>query len=298
MPESISASESRKTERGFAGVISARVKRFSFVFTTALLSLFGTNSFAQTGTEHHARAQLIAEDDSLRPGDTPWVGLLFDLDKGWHIYWTNPGDSGEPPRVTWELPAGFRAGEIRWPSPIRLGGGSIVDYGYEGRVLLMAPIETPATLKENDTVTLAATVKLIVCREICIPDEARLTLTLPSLDGQSTHTSKWQDLFQRTRQQLPKPMPAGWKAQAESWNDAFILSVETGAPVDKATFFPLEVSQIQNSAPQAVTPFEKGFRLTLKKSEQLMKPIASLKGLIVLEPGGASYNIAAPVVHK
>jgi DsbC/DsbD-like thiol-disulfide interchange protein len=274
------------------------VRQSCLVFAITLLTLLGPDSFAQSGAGHHAKTQLIAEDEALRPGHIAWVGLRFDLDTGWHIYWKNPGDSGEPPRVAWELPAGFQAGEIRWPAPTRLGSGSVVDYGYEGRVLLMAPIETPATLKENDTVTLAAAVKLIVCREICIPDEARLTLTLPSLNGQSTHTSKWRYLFQQTRQQLPKPMPAGWKAQAESRNDAVILSVETGARTEKATFFPLEASQIENSAPQAVTPFEKGFRLTLKKSEQLMKPIASLKGLIVLEPGGASYNIAAPVVHK
>ncbi|MFY9529220.1 MAG: protein-disulfide reductase DsbD domain-containing protein [Candidatus Acidiferrales bacterium] len=268
------------------------------MFTIALLSLFGTKSFAKPGTEHHAQAQLIAEDDALRPGHTAWVGLLFDLDKGWHIYWTNPGDSGEPPRVTWELPAGFRAGEIRWPTPIRLGGGSIVDYGYEGRVLLMAPVETPANLKAGDTLDLAANVKWLVCNEICIPDKARLTLTVPTRRAQSSQPPKWQRLFRQTRQQLPKPMPAGWKAQAESRNDTFILCVETGALVDKATFFPLETSQIQNSALQAVTPFDRGLRLTLKKSEQLVKPVASLKGLIVLEPGGTSYNITAPVVHE
>src|SRR5271168_188396 len=56
--------------------------------------------------ENHAKVELIAEEDTLRPGRTLWAGVLFRLDSGWHIYWQNPGDSGEPPKIRWELPRG------------------------------------------------------------------------------------------------------------------------------------------------------------------------------------------------
>ncbi len=67
------------------------------------------------------------------------VAVRF-LEKEWHVYWVNPGDSGEPPRVTWDLPAGITAGAIEWPAPRRLGTASIVDYGYEDAVMLIVPM--------------------------------------------------------------------------------------------------------------------------------------------------------------
>src|SRR5579862_6454168 len=73
---------------------------------------------AQSFTQSHAKMTLLAEDGALKAGQTAWIGLYFDMEPGWHIYWVNPGDSGEAPRVQWDLPKGFRAGDIRWPAPI------------------------------------------------------------------------------------------------------------------------------------------------------------------------------------
>ena len=75
---------------------------------------------AQSSPAFHGKVDLIAEDDVLESDRVAWVGLLFDLEKGWHIYWVNPGDAGESPRIQWHLPTGFQAGDIRWPTPLRL----------------------------------------------------------------------------------------------------------------------------------------------------------------------------------
>ena len=74
-----------------------------------------------------------------------------------------------------------------------------------------------------------------------------------------------------------------------------MLSLETGQPIAQAEFYPLQPQQIENAAPQAASPLPRGVRLRLKKSEQLLKPIANLKGVIVL-PSGKAYLIDAPVV--
>jgi len=63
----------------------------------------------------HGKLELVSETSSIEPGHDFTVGLHFELERGWHIYWKNPGDSGEPPNVTWQLPAGIGAGEIEWP---------------------------------------------------------------------------------------------------------------------------------------------------------------------------------------
>jgi hypothetical protein len=67
--------------------------------------------------------------------------------------------------------------------------------------------------------------------------------------------------------------------------------------VASASFFPLEPSQIDNSSPQDFAPTHNGFRLTLKKSEQLTEPITTLRGVIILGPGRV-FEIAAPVVAQ
>ena len=95
---------------------------------------------SQSPEESHSKVEIIAERNPTHLDRPSWVGLLFHLDKGWHIYWQNPGDSGEPPKVQWQLPPGLVAGAIQWPPPMRLGGGTVVDYGYEGQVLLIAAI--------------------------------------------------------------------------------------------------------------------------------------------------------------
>ncbi len=77
----------------------------------------------------HGTVELIAENQSITAGHKLNLGLHFELEKGWHIYWVNPGDSGEPPRVTWQLPAGLAVVTKEWPAPRRLGVPSIVDFG-------------------------------------------------------------------------------------------------------------------------------------------------------------------------
>jgi thiol:disulfide interchange protein DsbD len=44
----------------------------------------------------HGTVELISGHDSIQPGRNFQLGLKFQLEKGWHIYWTNPGDAGQP----------------------------------------------------------------------------------------------------------------------------------------------------------------------------------------------------------
>ena len=111
-------------------------RRKTALLVSCVMLTFVARPSAQLPADSRAKVELIAEQDAVSPGKPLWVGLLFRLDEGWHIYWQNPGDSGEPPKIQWQLPPGFEAGTIRWPQPIRLGGGTVVDYGYEGQVLL------------------------------------------------------------------------------------------------------------------------------------------------------------------
>ncbi|HEY8191111.1 MAG TPA: protein-disulfide reductase DsbD domain-containing protein, partial [Alphaproteobacteria bacterium] len=76
-------------------------------------------AFAQPDT-HHAQLRLIPERSPVEGGETFFVAIEQTIDEGWHTYWTNPGDAGQPPTVRWTLPAGFEAGEIHWPAPEKI----------------------------------------------------------------------------------------------------------------------------------------------------------------------------------
>ena len=79
--------------------------------------------------------QLIVPDSASVPGDANNVGLYFKLEPGWHVYWKNPGDAGEPPHIKWTLPQGVTAGPLQFPIPKRLPLGPLMDFGYEDEVL-------------------------------------------------------------------------------------------------------------------------------------------------------------------
>ncbi len=220
--------------------------------------------------------------------------MLFDLEQGWHVYWVNPGDAGDPPRIQWELPAGFRVGEVRWPVPSQIGSATLVDYGYEGHVLLAAPLQVPADYKAGAPRTLAADVRYVICREVCISARTRASVTVPSKDKTPAALTTTRELFRTTRQHWPKPVPHEWQVNVADNGAQFVLSLQTGSREASALFLPLDADQIDNAAAQTVTPAEHGVQLVLKKSDPRAKPIAMLRGLVVFAANRA-FEIAAPV---
>jgi thiol:disulfide interchange protein DsbD len=216
------------------------------------------------------------------------------LEPGWHIYWINPGDSGQPPSFKWQMPAGFSAGEIRWPHPDRMQTSKeLIDYGYHDDVLLPLTIHPPSAISNRTSVEFGVEAKWLVCREVCIPEHAQLRLSLPVAATAITDPQHAQ-LFDKTEKLLPQPLPRTWKASAMSSKDGFALAIHARKPITKAEFFPLDPGQIDNAAPQELHPSKTGATLTLKKSDLLLKPIPILRGVLVV-PGSPAYRIEAPV---
>ena len=256
---------------------------------------------AQTGNAAipHGTVELVAENQWIEPAHESYLGLHFELEKGWHIYWVNPGDSGEPPRVTWQLPTGVTVGEIQWPAPQRLGTSSIVDFGYEDGVTLLVPVQVEARFgaKGPTQAQLGAQVKVLVCREICIPGKAQLSLTVRIQPQPALADVRSRELFAAARKSLPHSPPTSWKFSVADSKDAFVLMANLGKRITEVTFFPLAESQIDNAAAQKLVPETSGFRLTLRKSDRLLKPIERLKGALVVS-GGGSYLIDVPVDRR
>ena len=194
---------------------------------------------ADSVSAKHANVELVSKLDGIAPGSTAVVGVHFTLEPGWHIYWINPGDSGQPPELHWRLPDGFTAGNIEWPRPERLQSRpELADYGYHDGVLLMVRLHAPQRMPSK-AVDIAAQAKWLICREVCLPDRAQLHLSLPvkSSPAPNPETSS---SFNAAEKLVPKPWPHTWLSSVTSRQDEFILAVHTGRRESHAEFFPLK----------------------------------------------------------
>ena len=266
-------------------------------FVSALILLSAASLRASAATVPHGTVELVAEDESIAPGRTLHVGLHFQLEKGWHTYWVNPGDSGEPLRAAWHLPAGMTTGEMQWPAPKRFGSPTIADFGYDGETTLLVPIHATASLKPQETTQIAADLGVLICREICIPGKAHVSLSLPIKPEPPQPDARTRELFAAARGSMPRKTPPEWKLSVLDEADSFVLAGGLGGENHHAiffAFFPLVESQIDNAAPQKLERSANGFRLTLRKSDQLLKPVKRLKGVLELS-ARESYVIDEPV---
>jgi thiol:disulfide interchange protein DsbD len=266
-------------------------------FGFLLLSAVAADLNVAAQVARHAQVALLSRQAAITPGSDLQLGIHFILEPGWHIYWINPGDSGQPPSFQWQLPPGFTAGEVQWPRPERMQTSSeLADYGYHDDVLLVVPIHGPQSINNEQSrgLRLAVGAKWLVCREVCIPEHADLELFLRS--GAIKENSATSKLFADAEKLLPVAMPHAWSAVAESRKNDFLLTIAGSKPITRAIFFPLDPGQIDNPAPQKLEPMPSGAKITLKKSDLLLKPINVLRGVLAV-PGGPAYRIEAPVRH-
>jgi len=252
---------------------------------------------APTATAPHLTVQLVVPPAEIYPGQTFTAGLYFKLEPGWHVYWVNAGDSGEPPRIRWTLPDGITADAMQFPAPKRLPLGPLMDFGYENEVLFPIPIHVSSTFKPpSESVTLGGKVDWLVCREVCIPGKTILDVerkALSSPPSSPTFVSADQQLVARLHRTLPQQLPASMQAKFMPTTTGFTLTVITGRRETDAQFFPFDQNQLANAAPQPVTALSNGFEITLKKDENLQQNPSQLHGLIVLADGNA-FEVNAP----
>jgi thiol:disulfide interchange protein len=192
------------------------------------------------------RAELVAHaPQGITPGQPVWLGLAIEHAPHWHTYWKNPGDSGLPTTLQWELPAGVKAAEIDWPTPQRLPIGPLVNYGYEGKLLLPVKLEVPAGFKA-DTLAVKLHAEWLVCKEVCIPESGEFAVTLDARSSIATHGASFENAAARRPQKV-----GSVKAAGEVAPDALVLRIDglpaawQGKPI---AFFPETASVIENAA--------------------------------------------------
>ena len=215
----------------------------------------GSAVASDTGTvqRDHIEAELIADVSSVQPGGSLRVGLRLLPDPGWHTYWKNPGDSGLPTEIAWDLPDGASASPIAWPYPGAMPMGHLINYGYEGEHLLPVSIRVPQNLGPGDEFVIRAEAGWLVCEEICIPGDAALQLTLPVLDQPPRINPASQELFAWADQRQPQVVD--WPAHFSTEGGQLSLQIEPSG-VDRQTdwaFFSALENLVDHSQPASAT---------------------------------------------
>ena len=270
-------------------------KRVDFVAAAFAAGLFlatagwcGTMGRAHAALKapRHAAITLVAETHAIAAGDTVEVGVLFKLDPEWHIYWKNPGDSGQAPKLTWTLPPGFVVSDIVWPAPRRIASGPLMNYGYEDQALLRVAVTAPSPLPPDiaaaKTVTVAARVRYLICREDCIPGEAEVSLPL-QVGGKGQEVSpEIVALFTQARDQHPRALPAVRVLDQGTHVAIEVPRPQNTQPGTKLALIPETPLVIANAVPQVMEEDEATVRLLAEKTDA-SKKVDALSGLIVTD---------------
>ena len=265
--------------------------------TLSLLAAFmSVPAAAQApGATHHVQADLIAETRSVAPGQTIHVALRQKIEAHWHTYWRNSGDSGEPTDIKWALPTGWTAGGFTWPAPKKLPVGPLMNYGYEGEVLLPMVLTAPADAPVGKPVTLTAHARFLVCAEICVPEDADLTLTFPVTSTPAPRDTTAGAAIDAALAAAPKPglVTASFQTRGTNLTLAVAGSPLSGVDMSDAYFFPYASTAIDHAKPQTIERGPQGLTLTLAGGYDVQggKTPAELAG--VLAVGGKAYEIAA-----
>lgn len=213
-------------------------------------------------TGPHIQVQLVSEYQQLSSGQN-WLGVLLLPDALWHTYWRNPGDSGEAPTIEWTLPQGVSAGKIQWPVPKQIKVAHLVNYGYEGSVLLMVPVNISKAYAQNHhDVAIKVDLSWLVCKEDCIPGWA--TLEKQFAINKTPNPSTFQSYFNDTRQQLPSNQQLSAKYEI---TEQHIIVALTPPNQSDWQLLPFDSGIIQHNASQQYVENDDGISLVLEKSD-------------------------------
>ena len=252
--------------------LSVKLSFFLILLSMASFSLWSDSFFQASDSS----VEVTSESEAMMKGDELLLGLNFKLTPGWHTYWKNPGDAGEGASVTWQLPKGFQASEILWPGPEAIPVEPLMTFGYEDEITLLTKI------KALDAAVFPAIVKAKVswytCKDICVPQEANLELTIQN--GEKINTFFANELS-NVFLNLPKELSS--KHRVEALDDNYFLQMELdgNTPVSSAYFFPEEYGLSSYSKEQILEINKNSLSLQISQSEVDLK-LQNFAGVLLL----------------
>ena len=241
------------------------------IFSILLLfSFFGSAEIVDTG---HARISLIKDHSDFVPGTSINIGLKVSMDKGWHTYWRNPGDSGGPIEIDWNLPKGFSVSDIKWPLPEKIEYPPLMTYGYEDFVIYPMVLSIPADYSD-DYFEMAA--DILICADVCIPESGKISSNLLDIESDS--------LIYEWLESIPsKSLPITTSLNDNNLEIRFTFEKE----IKEIYFFPDENNSIDYSSKQNFYKKDDDYFLSIKLFNDEFQNVSG-----VLDIDGTGYNVS------
>ena len=241
------------------------------IFSILLLfSFFGSAEIVDTG---HARISLIKDHSDFVPGTSINIGLKVSMDKGWHTYWRNPGDSGGPIVIDWDLPKGFSVSDIKWPLPEKIEYPPLMTYGYEDFVIYPMVLSIPADYSD-DYFEMAA--DILICADVCIPESGKISSNLLDIESDS--------LIYEWLESIPsKSLPITTSLNDNNLEIKFTFEKE----IKEIYFFPDENNSIDYSSKQNFYKKDDVYFLSIKLFNDEFQNVSG-----VLDIDGTGYNVS------
>ncbi len=267
-----------------------------------LLAAFTSmNASVKSVRTEYVESELIARHGSAEPGGKLLVGLRLKMDAHWHTYWQNPGDSGMPTTIQWKLPAGFKAAQIQWPLPQRLPVPPLMNYGYEGEIVLPVELSVPKDWPVNQPARIAARADWLVCKDVCLPEGADLELTLPVINANPAPDAKWAALFDKSLAAIPTQSIKGATATTKDGMIELTLPGVKPAALEKVYVFPMIEGLVEHAAPQTTKIVGDGIAISFSVSNQLSASEPRISGVVTGAMSGAEAKpllFEAPMTGK
>lgn len=263
-----------------------------FCFKTGLFSFLWLSIFApfaisadvESARAPHVEVAWIAPQSfGAEPTE---IGVYFELEPHWHVYWKNPGDSGTAPKFGLSA-EGAALGLVQWPNPVRLPLGTLVNFGYENAVVFPFRV-TP----QGDSVRVEAKLEWLVCKEECVPGFATLSFRRPVKGATAVWPGSERRLLMKTVQSLPKPVADSiWRVtRAEQLDHELNVDFARRGKWDGIPdVFPVDGNYLLPTLP-AVRKTLDGFRATFRVMAG--RKSAATGGFLVVE-NDRSYDVAS-----
>jgi len=234
-----------------------------------------------------ARARLIAATTAVGNLGELRLGLEIALAPKWKTYWRSPGEGGLPPRLGWDGSENLVAAEIAWPAPTRfqiLGTDSI---GYEKHVIYPLTV-LPA--RPGEPVQARLTLDYLTCEEICVPQHAVLSFTLPAGSAEpSIHAFA----IDKARGRVPSTdIPSGRLVAAHlalGTEQRWWLDLESQVPLTKPDAFIEDTNRsFAFGAPQQLGPTR--LRLPVLYAETSPEAMVGERLIVTLTDGPRAFE--------
>jgi len=234
------------------------------------------------------RLTLLADVDRVAPGQEVTLAARFDVAPGWHIYWSNPGESGLATEALFRAPEGFQVGTVRFPGPSRFDApGDITSYGYEQLAMLSVVAAAPDRL-ERERVQFFVQASWLACRDVCVPGRGEALMELDVARAGEPSRPAHPELFARHKESLPRPL-AEAAARAPIWRrDERQVAVALEVPgARRLEYFP-PGGEDMGLTGQASVPAGDGMRLELSY-KPAVRPVKVAGVLAVTATAGVRY---------